>query len=164
MISEIVGLKSAFYDWNVKPYMIITYIRVSINRVRSPILLVVSWTGKHNIFLSPFAPEEWVSQDGFGRPVPCQFAHFPHSGWLTGFLPISAAASIYLYRHTPSSQSRVYWVTLLCTDGVHCRESAGTGPVVLKVVPVSGAAFLCSYRHGPINVRLYFTTPTIGMK
>ena len=23
----------------------------------------------------------------------------------------------------------------------HCRESAGTGPVVLKVVPVTGAAF-----------------------
>ena len=28
------------------------------------------------------------------------------------------------------------------TDGVHCRESAGTGPVVLKVVPVTGAAIL----------------------
>ena len=25
--------------------------------------------------------------------------------------------------------------------GVHCRESAGSGPVVLKVVPVTGAAF-----------------------
>ena len=42
---------------------------------------------------------------------------------LTGFLPSSAAASIYLYknRHTPSGQSRVYWVTQLRTDdGVHC--------------------------------------------
>ena len=30
----------------------------------------------------------------------------------------------------------------LRTDGVHyCRKSAGTGPVVLKVVPVTGAAF-----------------------
>ena len=27
------------------------------------------------------------------------------------------------------------------TDDVHCRESAGTGPVVLEVVPVTGAAF-----------------------
>ena len=27
------------------------------------------------------------------------------------------------------------------TDGVHCRESAGSGPAVLKVVPVTGAAF-----------------------
>ena len=27
------------------------------------------------------------------------------------------------------------------TDSVHCRESAGTGPVNLKVVPVTGAVF-----------------------
>ena len=26
-------------------------------------------------------------------------------------------------------------------DGVHCRESAGTEPVVVKEVPVTGAAF-----------------------
>ena len=40
-------------------------------------------------------------------------------------------------RQTPSSgQSRVYRVTQMRTDGVHCRESAGTGPPVnLKVVP-----------------------------
>ena len=43
-------------------------------------------------------------------------------------------------RHTPSGQSRVYRVTQLRTDGVHCRASASTGPVVLKVVPVTGAA------------------------
>ena len=48
---------------------------------------------------------------------------------------------MYLYRHTPSGQSRVYRVTQLRADGVHCRESAGTGPVVLKVVAVTGAAF-----------------------
>ena len=30
----------------------------------------------------------------------------------------------------------------LRTGGVHCRESAGTGPVVLKVVPVTGAVSL----------------------
>ena len=28
------------------------------------------------------------------------------------------------------------------TDGVHCRESTGTGPALLKVVPVTGASFL----------------------
>ena len=44
---------------------------------------------------------------------------------------------IYLNRHTPSDQSRVYRVTQLRTDGVHCRESAGTGPVNLNVVPVT---------------------------
>ena len=43
---------------------------------------------------------------------------------------------LFLYnRHTPSGQSRVYWVTQLRTDGVHCRKSAGTGPINLKVVP-----------------------------
>ena len=49
---------------------------------------------------------------------------------------------IYLNRHTSSGQSRVYRVTQnnnktkqLRTDGAHCRESAGTGPVNLKVVP-----------------------------
>ena len=51
-----------------------------------------------------------------------------------------------LIHHTPSSQSRIYRVTQLRIDGVHCRESAGTGPiVVLKIVPVTdaitGAAF-----------------------
>ena len=38
-------------------------------------------------------------------------------------------------RHTLSGQSRVYRVTHLLTDGVHCRESSGTGTVNLKVVP-----------------------------
>ena len=38
-------------------------------------------------------------------------------------------------RHAPLGQSRVYPVAQLRTDGVHCRESAGTGPVNLKVVP-----------------------------
>ena len=97
-----------------------------------------------NISLSPFAPEDLVSRDGFGRPVPRQPAHYPHSGWiwclLTGFLPISAAASISLCQ-PPPGQSRVDHVTQLRTDGIHCRESAGTGPVVLKVVPVTGANF-----------------------
>ena len=44
------------------------------------------------------------------------------------------------------------------TDGVHCRESVGTGPVVFKVVSVTGAIF--SGHHGPINVRLSFPKPT----
>ena len=71
---------------------------------------------------------------------------------------MSAAESIYLYRHTPSDQSRVYRVTQLRTDGFHSRESASTRPVVLKVVPVTGAAF--AY-HGRVIARLSFSTPTI---
>ena len=82
-----------------------------------------------------------------------------YSGWiwclLTGFLPLSAAAPIYLHSQPPSGHPRVYQVAQLRTDGVPCRESAGTGPVVFKVVPVTGAAF-AGYR-GPINVRVLFS-------
>ena len=45
------------------------------NRVRLPILLVVSWTGEMDIPLSAFAPENLVSRDGFGSLVPRQPAH-----------------------------------------------------------------------------------------
>ena len=55
--------------------MVITYSRVWINRVRLPVLHVVSWTGKMNISLSSFAPDNLVSRDGLGNPVPRQPAH-----------------------------------------------------------------------------------------
>ena len=55
--------------------MVITYSKRRINRVRLLILLVVSSTGKMNISLSPFAPENFGSRDGFGSPVPRQPAH-----------------------------------------------------------------------------------------
>ena len=35
---------------------------------------------ENEYFPSPFAPEVLVSRDGFGRPVPLQPAHSPHSG------------------------------------------------------------------------------------
>ena len=47
--------------------------RVWINRVA--ILLVVRWTGKINISLSAFAPENLVPRDVFGTPVLRQPAH-----------------------------------------------------------------------------------------
>ena len=76
--------------------------RVWINRVRLPILNVVSWTGKLNVSLSAFAPNNLVSRDGFGSPVPRQPVHSLYSGWiwclLTGFLPSFAAASIYFFK------------------------------------------------------------------
>ena len=46
-----------------------------ISRVRLPTLLVISRTGKMVISLSAFAPENLVSRDGFGSPVPRQPAH-----------------------------------------------------------------------------------------
>ena len=49
--------------------------RVRINRVRLPILHVVSRTRKMNISLSAFVPENLISRDGFGSPVPHQPAH-----------------------------------------------------------------------------------------
>ena len=53
---------------------------------------------------------------------------------LTHGIPPEFRGGVHLFilnRHTPSGQSRVYRVTQLRTDGVHCRESAGTGPVNL---------------------------------
>ena len=81
--------------------VVMTYSRVWTNRVKLPILLVVNWTEKMNTSLPQFAPENLVSWDRFSRPVPRQPPHSTHSGWiwcsLTGFVPLSAAASIYLF-------------------------------------------------------------------
>ena len=90
--------------------------------------------------LSPFAPDNLVSRDGFGSPVPRQPAHLHTQGESGAYLRDSSRVPrrrpfFYLHRHTPSGQSRVYLVTHLRTDGVHFRESAGTGPVNLKIVP-----------------------------
>ena len=67
--------------------------------------------------------------------------HADSGAFALRFLPISRATSIYLSCLTPSGRSQVYRVTQLRTDGINCRESAGTGPVILKAVPVRGTAF-----------------------
>ena len=130
--------------------------------------MVSCWTGKINISLSPFAPDNLVSRNGFGHSVLRVSLIILHTQTKSGTFsrdssrfPRQAASFIYLYRHMPSGPSRVYRVItqlLLRTDDVHCRESAGTGPVVLKVVPGTGAVF--AGHHGPIDVRLSFPTPT----
>ena len=65
-------------------------------------MLMVRSRGKTDISLSPFVPEKLVSRDGFGRLFPRQpAAHSPHSRLnmvFTGFFPISAAASTYLFK------------------------------------------------------------------
>ena len=83
-----------------------------------------------------------MSRYGFGRPVPRQPAHFHTQAKSGAYLLIWDSSRvprrrpfICLNRHTRSGQSRVYRVTQLRTDGVHYRESTGTGPVNLKVVP-----------------------------
>ena len=70
---------------------------------------------------------------------------------------------IYLNRHTPSGQSRVYQVAQLRTDGVHCRGHAGAGPAVIKVVRVTGAAF-SGFTMEQFLCASHFPTPTFGMK
>ena len=51
-------------------------------------------------------------------------------------IPPAFRDGVHIHRRPPSGQSRVHQVTRLRTDGVHCRESAGTGAVVLKVARV----------------------------
>ena len=83
-----------------------------------------------NISLSAFAPENLASRDGFGSSVPRQSAHlYTHrlNLVLTYGIPPEFRGGVHLCienRQTPSGQFRVYRVTQLCTDGVHCRESA----------------------------------------
>ena len=92
-----------------------------------------------NTSLSTFAPENLVSQDGFSSTVPRQSAylHTQAESRAYGISPeFLGGVHIFIFnRHMASSQSRFYRVTQLRADGVDCRESAGTGPVNLKVVP-----------------------------
>ena len=98
-----------------------------------------------NISLSPFAPEDLVLRYGFGSPVLRQPVHLHSQAESGAYLRNSSRFPrrrpfFFSNRHTPLGQSQVYRVTQSRT-GVHCRESAGTGPVNLKVVPVTGAPF-----------------------
>ena len=146
--------------------MVVTYSRVWIDRVRLTILLVVSWTRKMNISLSPLAPESLIFRE-MGLAVPSRasllilYSQAEYGAYSrdSSRFPRRRPLTIGLNRHTPSSNR----LAQLRTDGVDCRESAGTGPVNLKVVPATAAAF--SGHHEPINVRLSFSTLTIiGMK
>ena len=47
--------------------------------------------------------------------------------------PVNTYVTIHIHIYTSSGQYRVYRVTQGRIDGVHCRKSVGTGPVVLKV-------------------------------
>ena len=96
-------------------------------------------------YLSPFAPENLVSRDGFGSPVPRQPPRLHTQAEPGAYLRDSSRVPrrrpfIYLNRHTPSGQSRVYRVTQLRTDGVH-----GTEPVNLKAVP--NGCYVCMFGH-----------------
>ena len=66
---------TVFYVPGMYVYLFTHIARVWINQVRLPVLHVVSRTGKMNVSLSTFVPENLVSRDGFGSPVPRQPAH-----------------------------------------------------------------------------------------
>ena len=81
---------------------------------------------------------------------------------LTPGIPPAFHDGVHLFiPRAPLGQSRVFRVTQLRTDVVHCRESAGSGPVVLKVVPVTSAAF-SDFTVDQL-MRLSFPTPNIAM-
>ena len=86
---------------------------------------------------------------------------------------------VHPYRQPPSSQSRLYRVAHLRTDGVHRQESDGTEPVALKVARVTGTSrfgntiwtsfcepLLSSthvrYRYGPVFVSPFYPPPMCG--
>ena len=64
----------------------------------------------------PFAPHNLVLRDGFGRPVPRQPVHLHTQAEAGAYVRDSTRFPrrrpfIYLNRHMPSGQSRVYRVT-----------------------------------------------------
>ena len=99
-----------------------------------------------NISLSAFAPENLVSRDGFGSPVPRQPAHLhTQAEWClrdSSRVP-RRRPFIYLNRHTPSSQSRVYRVTqdYFCLLEFECqdlrRNTATMGCTAVHFLPIS---------------------------
>ena len=106
-----------------------------------------SWSTEQGMFCLPIpvrAPENSVSRDSLSRPIPRKSAYSPNIGpnlvLNHGIFP-AFREGVNLYCQPPSGQSRVCHLTKLHTDGVHCREYAGTGPKVFEVVPVTGAAF-----------------------
>ena len=113
-------------------------------------------TKESNNSLSPFVPKNLVSRDGFGSPVLRQPAHLHTQAEYGAYLRDSSRfppRSPFIYFKSPYTIWSVPSLSDLAmrTDGVHRRESAGTGPVTLKVVPVTGATFASS-------------TPAIGVK
>ena len=83
----------------------------------------------------------WSSE--MGSAVPSRVSLLVSILWLnlvlTHEFPPSFRCGVHLFILTAIR----HWVSpeQLRTDGVHCRESAGTVPVVLKVVRVTDAAF-----------------------
>ena len=129
-----------------------------------------SWSAeqRNEYFPVPVRAREFGLARRFRQYRPASVCSSPYSGgiWclLTGSLPSSTVMTpIYLFR-PPYAIGSVpsYRVTQLRTNGVHCRESAGTGPVNLKVV--SSERVLPWQVTMDQLIRASFPTPTIDMK
>ena len=145
-----------------------SYSGVCFNRVRLPILLVVSRTGK-KVFLCPrsrlkFGNFGLARRVRLSRPVSApRSAQAESGGYSRDSFVLLSATECYLfiiYRQPPSGQSRVYQVTQL-----RCRSLPRVPRHRASSLRGSSTNGCCLYRyhHGPINMRLSFSTPTIGM-
>ena len=96
-----------------------------------------------------------MSRDRFGSPV--SFPILRLNLVLAHGIHLALRGGVHLLclcRQPPSDQSRVYRVTQLRTDGLHCREASSSQGTSCN------RWCLFKYHHGPINVRLFFPTPT----
>ena len=112
--------------------------------------------------LSPFAPENLVSPNGFGSPVPRQPAHLHTQAESNAYLQDSSRLTrrrpiIYLNHHTPSGQSRAYRNFLIQHHITHRAEQhAHTRTLARKIFESS-----TSHTHRTAkNTRLYTHTHT----
>ena len=123
------------------------------NKVVVPAYGQLSWSKEINFSYPRSRLRVWSRETGSAVPFRVRLL-IRHTQAESGNITFNSAYSralprsmrrpfiTYLYRQPPSGQSRVYHITQKRTDDVHCRESAGTGPVVFKVIPVTDAAFL----------------------
>ena len=132
-----------------------TFSRLCIDRVWSSILLYgrqpCSWPAEQENYFFPCLPRSrlriWSRETVSAVPsrvvsllVLYTQAESSAYSWAS-HLPPDFRGGVHQCHQPPSGQSQVYQATTMRTDVVHCRESVGTGPAVLKVVPVTGAAF-----------------------
>ena len=104
----------------------IIIVRVRINRVRLPILLVV----RERLIFPCLRSRLRIWSHETGSIVPSRVSLLISILRLNIVLtcrtpPDFRGGVRYFNRHTPSGQSRVYRITQLRTDGIPCRESAG---------------------------------------
>ena len=101
-----------------------------------------SWSAKQGKLIFPYlcsCLRIWSRETGSAVPsrVSLLISTLRLNLVLTYGIPPEFRGDVHLFiqnHHTPSGQSRIYRVTQLRTDGVHRGESAGIGPVNLKVV------------------------------